>query len=97
MSLRVELDRDLEKRFREVAMRRFGYSKGAIKKATEVAIKQWSEMSVEERVKPTRIQNPIKLIEGSLSHLKGKKSSVQLQHETMKIWAERAWHYKNKR
>lgn len=97
MSLRVELDRELEKRFREVAMRRFGYSKGAIKKATEVAIKQWSEMPSEEKPHTTRIQNPIKLIEGSLSHLKGKKTSVQLQHEAMKIWAERALHYKQKR
>jgi hypothetical protein len=34
------LDEDLEKEFRELAMKKFGYSKGSIKKATESAIKE---------------------------------------------------------
>lgn len=43
MSLRVELGEELEKKFRELAMKRYGYSKGAIKKATETALKRWTE------------------------------------------------------
>jgi len=89
MSLRVELDRELEKKFRELAMRRYGYSKGAIKKATEIAIKKWTKEETFER--PTKdIKDPFKLIEGGLSHLRGKVTSVELQHEAMKIWAEKS-------
>ncbi|NCO97360.1 MAG: hypothetical protein GW865_04750 [Candidatus Aenigmarchaeota archaeon] len=32
--------------------------------------------------------DPAKLIKGMLSHLKGKMTSVELQHEAVKIWAE---------
>ena len=89
MSLRVELDRELEKKFRELAMRRYGYSKGAIKKATEIAIKKWTKEETFET--PTKdIKDTFKLIEGGLSHLRGKVTSVELQHEAMKIWAEKS-------
>ena len=98
MSLRVELDKELERKFRELAMRRYGYSKGAIKKATEIAIKKWTkEEPLEEKQSSKTTENSIKLIEGTLSHLRGKKTSVQLQHEAMKLWAERAMHYRKKR
>ena len=99
MSLRVELDKELERRFRQVAMRRFGYSKGAIKKATEMAIRKWSTVTTKEELEnPSRpVKDPLKLIEGGLSHLKGKYTSVELQHEAAKIWSERAIHYKRKR
>jgi len=94
MSLRVELDKELEKKFREIAMRRYGYSKGAIKKATEFAIKEWTkEAAFEMPVK--NIKDPLRLIEGGLSHLHGKITSVELQHEAMKIWAEKS--LKNKK
>ena len=41
MVLKFELDKDLERRFRESAMRKYGYSKGSLKKASEDAIKDW--------------------------------------------------------
>lgn len=43
MSLRLELDKELERKFRELAMRRYGFAKGSIKKAAETAIKRWTE------------------------------------------------------
>ena len=43
MSLRVKLDKELEKKFRELAMRKYGYSKGSIKKAIETAIREWTK------------------------------------------------------
>lgn len=87
MSLRVELDKELERKFRELAMRRYGYSKGAIKQATQLAIKRWTQEEAPE--KPDRkIKDPIKLIEGGLVHLRGKKTSVELQHETKDLWTK---------
>ncbi len=49
MSLRVEIGKDLERKFRELAMKKYGYSKGAIKKATETALKKWAEEVRAER------------------------------------------------
>jgi len=87
MSLRVEVESSIERDFREKAMRVYGYSKGSIKKATEAAMKQWSD-SIEIMKPEKKVKDPVKLIEGMLSHLKGKMTSVELQHEAMKIWAE---------
>ncbi|MBS3074815.1 hypothetical protein J4447_05195 [Candidatus Pacearchaeota archaeon] len=87
MSLRVELDKELERKFRELAMRRYGYSKGSIKKATELAIRRWSEEIVKE--KPAKkIKDPVELMEGLLVELRGKKTSVELQHEARKLWSK---------
>jgi len=43
--LNVRLDNELEKRFRLEVVRRLGGKKGALRKATEEAIKLWLESS----------------------------------------------------
>ena len=88
MSLRVELDRELEKKFREAAMKRFGYSKGSIKKATEMAIKNWSEKEITTRPTKKKGKSGVDLIVGGLAHLRGKKTSVELQHDAKKLWTK---------
>jgi hypothetical protein len=40
-TVRGQIPEELEKRFRRLAMEKFGYSKGAISKALEEAIKEW--------------------------------------------------------
>jgi len=82
MVIKVEFEKDLEQKFREAAMRRYGYSKGSITKATEDAVRAW----VKGRDMVEKSKDPFKLIEGVLSHLRGKYTSVQLQHETSKLW-----------
>lgn len=88
MSLRLELDEDLELKFREAAMREFGYEKGSLKKASEMAIIKWLNEHPRKPVK--KVDEPIKLIEGVLSKYRGKYTSVELQHEASKIWAKKA-------
>ena len=85
MVIKVDLDEKLEKRFRELAMRKFGYSKGSIKKATESAIRKWAteETAAEKAEKKS---SSVSLIAGGLAHLKGKKTSVELQHEVKEMW-----------
>ncbi len=88
MSLRVDLDRELERKFRELAMRRYGFSKGAIKKAAETAIKKWTyEEKITETMKK-KGKSGVNLIVGGLAHLRGKKTSVELQHEAKKLWTK---------
>lgn len=80
MSLRLELG--LEKEFREVAMRKYGYSKGALKKASFEAFSKW----INEQKGIGRVEEPFKLIEGILKNTKS--SSVKLQHSAKRLWVE---------
>jgi hypothetical protein len=90
MVIKVDLDKNLEQSFRQTAMKRFGYSKGSIKKAAEAAIKKWTieEGEAAQSVQNERRQkgNPVDLIGGGLAHLKGKKTSLELQHESKIVW-----------
>ena len=86
MVLKVELEKELEHKFREAAMRKYGYSKGSIQKATKEALSSWV---IQQSTKIPKVDDPFKLVEGMLGHLKGKKTSVQLQHEATKLWAKK--------
>lgn len=64
-------------------MKKFGYAKGSIKKAGEEAMKEW--IKLEENNIP-KLNDPIESIRGMMKHLKGKITSVELQHEASKLW-----------
>ena len=81
MSLRLELE-ELEKKFRETAMRKYGYSKGSLKKASMEAFRVWINEQKEIPISDT----PFDLIEGMLQKFRGKVSSVELQHSAKRLW-----------
>jgi hypothetical protein len=85
MSLRVQVNNKLEQRFREAAMRRFGYGKGALSKAAEEAIQNW--ISTLEKETITFEGDPVEAIEGLLKDVD--VDSVALQHETRRFWAKK--------
>lgn len=85
MVLKVELDKKLEGRFREAAMKRYGFKKGAIQKATEEAVSIWIDK--EPSIIP-KLEDPFGAVTGILKHLRGKKTSVQLQHEAKDLWTK---------
>lgn len=89
MSIRLEFEKEFEKKFRELAMKRFGYSKGSIKKAAGMALKRWTEQEATKESKKT-FKNPVDDIVGLLADtkVKGKKTSVELQHESKKLWSK---------
>ena len=86
MVLKINLEKELEHKFREAAMRKFGYSKGSLQKATKEALSIWT---MQQSTKLPKVDDPFKLVEGMLGHLKGKMTSVELQHEATKIWAKK--------
>lgn len=88
MSLRLEMDEELERKFRETAMREFGYRKGSLRKASESAIRKWVNERSKRPIK--EVDNPIELIKGIMSKYRGRYTSVELQHEATKIWAKKA-------
>lgn len=92
--IKVQVSDDAEKKFRQAAMKRFGYSKGALSKAAEKALAEWSdkELAKEEvsrLVDEAGIKGIVSEIRGVLTHVKG-KSSVELQHEASRMRAKRA-------
>jgi len=83
VTLRVQIDKQLEQKFREFAMKKFGYSKGALSKAAEEAFIQWT--LAQEKEKLSFNEDPVEAIDGLLSNIN--IDSVTLQHEAQQLWA----------
>jgi hypothetical protein len=81
--IKAKIDSGLELRFRELAMRRFGYSKGAISRAVEEAILRWISLAEEGSI--SFEGDPVEVIDGILSDIN--MGSVELQHMIRDIWA----------
>ena len=78
--LKVTLDDELLKLFKERAYKIFGYKKGSLKSAVELAIKDFIDrVDVLQRGDLS-----VKDIRGLLKDLKA--TSVELQHKALKLW-----------
>ena len=85
MSLRVQIDPKLEHKFREAAMKKYGYAKGSLSKAAEEAILNWLPTANKEGT--VFEGDPVEAIEGLLKDVQ--VDSVTLQHEVQKLWAKK--------
>jgi len=84
--LRLQVKEELERKFREAAMKRFGYGKGALSRAAEEALQKWlASASVEEEVFKA---DPVEAIDGLLADIK--LDSMKLQHLAVKMWRGKA-------
>lgn len=83
-SIKIQIDNELAKRFRKLAMEIFGYSKGALSKAAEASIRNWVD-AVEEELKHD-IKDPVNAIDGLLKNIK--IDSITLQHKLKDLWLE---------
>ena len=81
MGIKVNLNEEKERKFRERAMRKFGYRKGALSKAINEAIDEW--LLHEDRI-ITKLENPTSAIYGLLKELK--TTSIELQHSGMLLF-----------
>jgi hypothetical protein len=80
--LRFQVKEELERKFREAAMKRFGYGKGALSRAAEEALQKWLiSTSMEEEVFRG---DPVKAIDGLLADVN--LDSVEMQHLVRKMW-----------
>jgi hypothetical protein len=99
-TLKVNISSELEKKFREIAMKKYGYARGALSTAAQKALANWTlkneKIENAKEVVKKHIKNPVDELEGMLAHVKG-KTSEQLQNEALDIWAEEALHYKKHR
>lgn len=83
-SIRVKISDETERKFREAAMKRFGYGKGSLSLAAEEAFSQWVASIEKVEFKG----NPVEAIEGLLADLR--VDSVELQHLAAELWAGRS-------
>ncbi|MBS7649071.1 MAG: hypothetical protein QXX99_08080 [Candidatus Bathyarchaeia archaeon] len=81
--IKVYISDELERKFREAAMKLYGYGKGSLSIACEKAINMWLLQVSEFLDVVESIEDPIEAIYGMLSHVK--KSGVELQHEAREI------------
>lgn len=99
-NLKINIPDELNKKFREFAMKKYGYTKGSLSLAAQKALEHWTyEEFSKEKVKEIakkHTKDPVDEIEGLLSHVKG-KTSVELQHDASKYRAEMALSYLKKR
>lgn len=76
-TIKFDVPDELENRFREWAMKRFGHKRGSLGKAGEEAVSVWvAEQDIDLEITPA--QNPILSKRGSLGHIEA--SSTDLKH-----------------
>lgn len=88
--IKIKIEDRVERLFRKLAMRKFGYQKGALSEAAEEAIVEWAASNEEER---NEVADPIEEIYGLLKNVK--KSSVELQHEAWDFVVKKSKKKKN--
>ena len=83
--IRANISKELEKKFRELAMRRFGYAKSSLQKAVEEAIARWISWVEEKELKFEG--DPVEAIDGILAD--PEIDSVELQHKLKELWVSK--------
>jgi hypothetical protein len=91
--IKVYLPDELEKKFREAAMKLFGYGRGSLSIASEKAIAYWLAQVSEVLDIAGEVEDPVGALYGMLSHVK--KSGVELQHEAGELRTRRELEYRN--
>ena len=91
-SIKIYISDDVERKFREVAMKLYGYRKGSLSIASEKAISAWLAQVSEVLEVAESIRDPVEAIYGMLSHVK--RTGVELQHETGEIRVRKALEYR---
>lgn len=89
-SLKIHISDELEKRFREAAMRRYGYKEESVSMAAKKALEEWTYKAQKIAVPEEIPEDPVEAIWGMLSEVK--KEGVELQHEAGKIRAKMLEH-----
>ncbi len=80
MGLKVQIDEEKERIFRQKAFQKFGYKKGSLSAALEEAVDIW--LRTQSNI--SKINNPTERISGMLEQVK--ERSVELQHLATKLF-----------
>jgi len=92
-AIKVYVSDEVEKKFREAAMKLYGYGKGSLSIASEKAFSDWVSRVSEITDVIDMVEDPVDAIYGVMSE--EKLTGVDLQHEASKIRARQAQRYRN--
>jgi len=90
--IKVYISDELEGKFRETAMKLYGYGRGSLSIASEKAFTAWLSQMSEVMEAVNSVDDPVEAIYGMLSHVK--KTGVELQHEVRRLRAARIGRYR---
>ena len=82
-AIKVYISDEVERRFRETAMKLYGYGKGSLSIASEKAFSQWVSSMVDVIDIIDTLEDPVDAISGILSGVDA--DGVELQHTARKI------------
>jgi hypothetical protein len=91
--IKVYVSDELERKFREAAMKLYGYDEGSLSTASEKAFTAWLSQVSEVMDLAETIEDPVEAIYGMLSHVS--RTGVDLQHEARDIRAKRSLEYRD--
>jgi pyruvate/oxaloacetate carboxyltransferase len=82
--LKVNLEDELLRKFKEEAVKRFGYTKGVLSIATREALKKWLEFDVEKKKKIEEFSKAVKEAAGIWTGEEGYKFVKKIRKESEK-------------
>jgi hypothetical protein len=82
--LKVNLEEELLRKFKEEALRRFGYTKGALSIAAREALKKWLESDLEKEKKLEEFSKALKEAAGIWTDEEGYKFVKKIRKESEK-------------
>ena len=92
-AIKVYISDEVDKKFREMAMKLYGYGKGSLSIASEKAFAAWLSQVSEVIDLVELVEDPVDAIYGSLSDVK--ETGVELQHEARAVRAKKTLGYRN--
>jgi hypothetical protein len=91
--IKVYVSDELERKFKEAAMKLYGYDEGSLSTASEKAFTAWLSQVSEVMDLAETIEDPVEAIYGMLSHVS--RTGVDLQHKARDIRAKRSLEYRD--
>jgi hypothetical protein len=82
--LKVNVEEELLKKFKEEAIKRFGYTKGALSIAAREALKKWLESDIEKEKRLEKFYKTLDEVAGIWTDEEGSKFVRKIRRESEK-------------
>jgi hypothetical protein len=82
--LKVNIEEELLRKFKEEAMKRFGYTKGALTIAAREALKKWLESNIEKEKRLEKFYKTLDEVAGIWTDEEGSKFVRKIRKESEK-------------
>lgn len=88
MAIMAKVEKRIETKFRQAAMERYGYAKGAITHALEAAMDMWASGVHASSLKKVPIESIVGILKGT------KETSTELKHKAVELFIPKQYRKK---